>query len=381
MENNFTETTTTSYGQSVKNSFGGVIFGLILFFASFVLLWWNEGNCVRLIHKEDFINRNAIAVNSNMVNRSNDTKLIATNGSVYTDETLSDSMVTVTKALNLTRTVEMYQWVEKQHTQEHRNSNGSITKTTTYSYEKKWDKTEHNSDKFKKPGYNNPKFLYKSKNLSANSGTMGDFKIDKNQISRIGKYRDIEKLEPAEGFEIIDNYYYKGHNYSIPEIGDIRILYKYVPSGANVSIIGQQNWNNSIGEMSTRDGSVYLQYDGILSLDDMLNKYKQSNALLTFGLRFLGFILMYIGLQMLVNPIITIARFVPFLSEIVEFISSFVMGAIALILSLLTIAIAWFMYRPLLTISLLIAIGIIIYHIKQYIENKKSTRLIPNEPI
>mgnify|MGYP003302063728 CR=1 FL=1 len=67
--------------------------------------------------------------------------------------------------------------------------------------------------------------------------------------------------------------------------------------------------------MSTRDGSVYLQYDGILSLDDMLNKYKQSNTLLTFGLRFLGFILMYIGLQMLVNPIITIAQFVPFLSE------------------------------------------------------------------
>lgn len=381
MKNTFTETKTTSYGQGVKNSLGGVIAGIIIFILSFVLLWFNEENCVRLIHKEDFINKNAIAVNSNMVNRSNDTKLIATNGSVYTDETLSDSMVTVGKALNLARTVEMYQWVEKQHTQKHRTSNGGLTETTTYSYEQKWDKTEHNSDKFKKTEYNNPKFTYKSKLISANSGTMGDFKLDKNQIAIIGNYQDIEKLEPVKDFKIIDSYYYKGHNYSSPEIGDIRISYKYVPSGADVSIIGQQNWNNTIGEMTTRDDSVYLQYDGILSLKDMLNRYNQSNTLLTFGVRFLGFILMFIGLQMLVNPIIAIARFVPYLSEITEFISSFLLLAIALILSLLTIAVAWLVYRPILAISLLIVTGIIIYYIRQYIKNKRSTRLIPDEPV
>lgn len=381
MENNFTETTVTTYGQNVKNSFGGVIFGIILFFTSFALLWWNEGNSVRLIQKEDFINKNAIVANSATVNRNNDLKLIATNGSVYTDETLSDSIISVNKALNLTRTVEMYQWIEKKQTKEHRNAGGSTTKTTTYSYEKKWDKFEHNSDKYKKSGYSNPKFTFKSKDLTVNEAKMGEFKLNRNQISRIGGYRDIENLEPIEGFEIIDNYYYKGTDYSIPEIGDIRISYKYVPSGADVSIIGQQNWNNTIGEMATRKGSLYLQYDGILSLDEMLNKFKQSNMLLTFGLRFAGFLAMYIGLQLLVNPIIAIARFVPFLSEIVEFISSFILGSIALVLSLLTIAIAWFMYRPLLTIALLIIIGLIIYQVRQYIQNKKSVRLISQESI
>ena len=35
MENNFTEIKVTTYGENVKNSFGGVIFGIILFFASF----------------------------------------------------------------------------------------------------------------------------------------------------------------------------------------------------------------------------------------------------------------------------------------------------------------------------------------------------------
>ena len=375
MDNNFTEITTTTYGQNVKNSFAGIVFGIILFFASFILLWWNEGNSVRLIQKEDFINKNAIVINSSTINRNNDMKLIATNGRVYSDENLSDSLVTVDKALNLARTVEMYQWVEKKQTKEQRASDGGITKTITYSYEKKWDKTEHNSDGYKKSGYSNPKFTFKSKDLTANEAKMGEFKLNRNQILRIGGYRNIENLEPMENFKIIDNYYYKGNDYSFPEVGDIRISYKYVPSGANVSIIGQQNWDNSIIEMPTRSGSLYIQYDGILSLDEMLNKFKQTNILLTFGLRFVGFLAMYIGLQLLVNPIIAIARFIPFLSEIVEFISSFILSSIAAILSLLTIAIAWLMYRPILAISLIALIGLIIYQIKQYIQNKKSIRL------
>ena len=372
MENNYTETSTISYGQNLKNSFGGVVVGIILFFASFVLLWWNEGNSVRLIQSEDFIRKNAIEADSNMINRSNDTKLIATNGSVYTDETLSDSMVTMAKALKLNRTVEMYQWIEKQSSEEHKNFNGSTTKTTTYSYEKTWDQTEHNSDRFKRAEYHNPKFIYRSKNLSATSGMMGNFKINKKQILRISSYKNLEDLKPLKGFEIVDNYYYKGHDYSNPEIGDIRISYNYVPSGADISIIGQQNSDNTIGEIQTKKGPLYIQYDGILNLDNMLNKYKKSNTLLTYGLRLLGFMMMYIGLQMLVNPIVAIARIIPFLSEIIEFISSFILGTVALILSLLTIAIAWFMYRPIFAISLLILIGIMIYYIKQYVQKKKT---------
>ena len=44
---------------------------------SFALLWFNEGRNVRLIQEEDFINKNAVVVKSDTVNRSNDAKLIA----------------------------------------------------------------------------------------------------------------------------------------------------------------------------------------------------------------------------------------------------------------------------------------------------------------
>ena len=282
-------------------------------------------------------------------------------------------MISVDKALSLSRMVEMYQWVEKKNIQERRDAGGGSIKTTTYSYEKRWDRIEHNSDKYKKPGYNNPKFSFEEKELNAESALMGQFKITGSQLARMRDSKKIERLKPIEGFQIVDHYYYKGNDISSPEIGDIRISYEYVPSGAGLSIIGQQNGDDTIGEMATRNGSVYLQYDGFHSLDQMLSKFKRSNTLWAFVLRFVGFLIMFLGLQILISPIVTIARFVPFLSEIVEFVSSYVLGLIAFVLSMLTIAIAWFVYRPLLSISLLLLIGMLMYYIKDYLRKKKDT--------
>lgn len=374
MNNQFTETETISYGNNVKNAFGNIIFGIILFLASFILLWWNEGNSVRLIQKEDFINKNAVAVSSNSVNRANDSKLIATNGKVYTDETLSDSLINVGKALRLNRKVEMYQWVEQKKVEKHKNIGGSVTKTTTYSYEQKWDDLEHNSNNFKHSGYENPAFPIKSTDISAANGKMGEFIINENQISKISGFKNITKLAPLSGYKISDNYYYKGNSISNPQIGDIRISYSYVPSGTAVSIIGKQNFDNTISEMMTRSGSVYLQYNGLFTLDEMIHKYKQTNMLLTLLYRFVGFLFMFFGLKLLISPIITIASIIPFLSETAEFITSFILAFVALILSLLTIAIAWFAYRPLLSICLIAMIGVIIYFIKQNLLGKKAQK-------
>ena len=137
----FKETKNISYGSNVKNAFGGMLLGLILFIASFFVLWINEGHSARQIDKANFINKTAIAVSADSVDRTNDNKLISVASKAETKETLSDDEVKIENALVLNRKVEMYQWVEKQKTEEQRNLNGSTTKTTTYSYEKKWDQS------------------------------------------------------------------------------------------------------------------------------------------------------------------------------------------------------------------------------------------------
>ena len=158
MPNSFTKVTHTSYGGRIKNSIVGVIIGIILFVASFVVLWKNEENGARLSNIEKYIQKNAVEVLSESPDRDNDGKLIVTNGKLITNESLSDENLMVRNALVLKRDVEMYQWVEDKQTERTKNAGGSTTETTTYSYTKKWSGGEIDSNNFHESGHVNPPF-------------------------------------------------------------------------------------------------------------------------------------------------------------------------------------------------------------------------------
>lgn len=372
MINKYIDIQRTSYLQNIKNTFGGIVFGIILFICSFILLWWNEGNAVRLSQKENFITENITILSSTTADRNNDERLIMVKGTVFTDETLSDATLSVNNALNLKRIVEMYQWIENESTQTKNNLGGSTTQTTTYSYEKKWSSQEHNSNNFHNKEYENPKFTIHSGTISANNATLGDFTINHNQISKIKDYRSLYKLTPSNQYQISDKYYYQGNDPENPEIGDIRISYKYVPSGIDISIIGKQNYNNTITEMPTKSGEIYIQYDGNYSYDEMINQYKNNNKFLTKLLRVAGWLLMYVALLLLINPINVLLQFIPILSKITNAISSFLLLGISFALSIITIAIAWLAYKPLISIALFMLVFAIFHYYKQRSKNQKT---------
>ena len=41
-----TKVTRQGFGSRLGGAIKGILFGIVLFFGSFVLLWWNEGNAV-----------------------------------------------------------------------------------------------------------------------------------------------------------------------------------------------------------------------------------------------------------------------------------------------------------------------------------------------
>jgi hypothetical protein len=124
--------------------------------------------------------------------------------------------------------------------------------------------------------------------------------------------------------------------------------------------------------MTVKDSSVYLQQDGLKDKDEMLNTFKKNNKFLTNILRAVGWLMMFIGLNMLINPIVVIFKVVPFVEKIVGFLTGGVIFLISLALSLLTIAIAWLAYRPLLSICLFAAIVGIIFVLKSKFPTKKE---------
>ncbi len=112
----FTEVTTESWFGRIQSSIKGVLFGIILFLVSFVLLFWNEGRAVKAAKTLEEGLGLVVSVASEPVDSGNDGKLVHTTGEATTDETLTDPQFGVlAHAVKLRREVQMYQWTEDEH--------------------------------------------------------------------------------------------------------------------------------------------------------------------------------------------------------------------------------------------------------------------------
>lgn len=373
MTDSFQETKKITYWENIKNSFSGMLAGLVLFLASFVVLWMNEGHSVSQINKAKFMNKAAIEVEANQIDRANDGKLIHVSGNATTNEKLTDEIISVPNAFVLKRKAEMYQWSEKTKKETKDELGGGTTETTTYSYEKVWSSHPIDSSNFRKTSYHNPSFDMESVSVYAKTGKLGDYKLTEKQSQSMGDLSEYTELPANPNYKVYENMYYKGYNPQNPQIGDIRISYQYVPSGVDISIIAQQKSDNTLTSMLNKGKSVYLQQSGIKTKDEMITKFKQDNVLLTNIIRFLGWFLMFTGMNMLLNPLVVIFKVVPFVARVVGFLSKGVVMLITLALSLLTIAIAWFAYRPFLSIFLIALIAGVVFGVKKLIEQQKKS--------
>ena len=104
----------------------------------------------------------------------------------------------------------------------------------------------------------------------------------------------------------------------------------------------------------------YLE-DGIEDAAAMFETARTNNAIMTWLIRIGGFILMFIGLGMVFKPLSVLADVLPILGDIVEIGTGIVAFAFALVCSLVTIAVAWIFYRPLLAVVLLAIAGGIVF--------------------
>jgi hypothetical protein len=170
--------------------------------------------------------------------------------------------------------------------------------------------------------------------------------------------------------------YIGSKNIATPQIGDLRIKFKVVKP-ATVSIISKQIGNTfEPYEADAGDAIELLEY-GKISSKNMFTHAQDTNRMMTWILRLCGFVGMFIGLTLIFKPLVMVANVLPFLGSILNLGIGLFAGIIAFTLSILTIAIAWLFYRPVLSILLLaVGVGLFIL-IKRYSKKKKSTPAQP----
>ena len=361
MSESFTEVTRKSWGSRLKGAFGGILFGIILIIGSIWLMSWNEG---RTIKTKRALNEGAamvVSIGSQEVLTKNENKLVHLSDMAKTKAILKDELFGVSvNAIQLQRSVEMYQWEEKSESETEKKVGGAEETKTTYSYYKAWSGSLNNSSDFKvAEGHQNPaKFPYDDKSVTATEVSVGSFMLSGKLISSISGLTsyDISKLNVsgiANAKIIGDKIYIGKGSEQNPEIGDVRISFSVVLP-KTVSVVAMQSKSTLVPYMASNGKDISMLNIGTLSADEMFARAKKTNKLTGNLLRLLGLVLLIGGFNLIFRPIAVFADVVPFFGKIVRFGTGMLSFLLGLIIGLITIALAWIAYRPMVAIPLLL---------------------------
>ena len=370
-----TETTTESWGSRLGSSIKGVVIGFALFIAGFPVLFWNEGDSVKTAKAIDEGEGACIAVESNAsVDQEMEGKLVHMSGKADTKDVLTDDTFGVSAtAIRLERNVEMYQWIEESRTSEKKKLGGSVEKVTTYTYKKDWMPTAIDSSGFKEQGHDNPGVMeFESQKMQAANVTFGAFRLNESQIDHIGSAKQyafptgfvckVERVKVQGGTIYVPNAETRNNALNTRDvasqtrIGDMRVTFRVVYPH-DVSLIAKQHGDTFVAYTAKNGKKLSYIEDGVKDAAEMFETARTNNAIMTWLIRVGGFLMMFIGLSMVFKPLSVLADVLPILGDIVEMGMGLVAGLIAFICSLVTIAIAWLFYRPVLGIILLAVAG------------------------
>ncbi len=374
----FTEVSRNSWSGRIRGSITGLLIGILIFLAGFPLLFWNEGRAIQRHKTLIEGGRTVVSIAADRVDPANSDKLVHLTGLADTDEVLTDPVFGVSvNALKLTRSVEMYQWTENSESKTERKRGGETETVTTYSYSKTWSERPIRSANFKIPeGHENPAEMpFNSMHQTAQRVSLGAFILPDSLINRIQNFEpfhiDSENALPQaiDGrAQFHDGGFYIGANPSAPEVGDTRINFRIVRP-TEISVMAMQIDDTFEPYRTSVGGTINLLQTGVHTSEEMIVRAQRDNMLLTWLLRFAGFMMMFVGLMLFMRPMAVIADFLPFLGRIVSAGTGIISFLISSSLSLTTIAIAWIFYRPLLGILLLLVVAALLFTIRKRVKS------------
>ncbi|NNE91342.1 MAG: hypothetical protein HKN23_06815 [Verrucomicrobiales bacterium] len=371
-----TEVTNVGMGSRLKDSIGGVFFGIVLCAVSVVGLFWNEGRAVKRYQTLKQGQEIVISVPADAVDAANEGQLVHLTGNSKVESgPLTDSLFGITQegVVKLKRRVEMYQWVETKRTKEKDQVGGGQRKETTYTYSKEWREKPVSSDNFKeKAGHQNPASMpFRSETQSASTVKLGDFRLSPSLVGKLNKSDPIaiDSLESAtdptaKNGKLHGGGVYIGQNPASPQIGDIRVEFSVVREGP-VSLVAQQV-GDSFVTYQLEKGSIELLAEAPKSAEEMFADAHRSNKMLTWGLRGGGFAVLAAGIGLILRPLRVVAGVLPFLGRMVGSGLGIAAMLLSAVISFVVIAISWIFHRPVIGIILLVlAVALVVVLVRR----------------
>jgi len=389
MPDKFTEVTSRGWGSNIMNSIKGVVFGLILFVGSFVVLWMNEG-------RQDMSEAAELCmpIKPDIVQIDAEGKPVSVSAEMTSEEMLGDPEFLVPgDYITLSRQVEMFAWVENQSSEEKKKIGGGTETVTTYTYEKKWTSSSSVSTNFRYPeGHENPTSTVEDKFFTVQSAKVGAYNVAVDRLSLpsenpvdIKQNMLISSQPQSAGDRIVQKtstggdviveggsapasrrleggfiYIGKG-SFQSPGLGDVRIKYNAFPKNIYVTVFGKLQGDRIVPYMYKGEYKLYRAFTAERdeSIAILAKEYKVTGWIF----RAIGFAMMWIGLSMFFGPINVVLDVLPILGSVGRGIVSFVMFFVALILSVVTVLISMIAHNLIaliITLVIIITAGIVL---------------------
>lgn len=364
MANQYKEYKTDSWLNRVQDSAGKVIVGLGLFIASFFVLFFNESNSLNRSKALQIAQETATPVFAGEVSAKHNGELVYFSGLATTSDIYEDEVFGVKeKALKMKRIVEMFQWVEKKEEERTDEWGGSQTVETIYTYERKWLPQLVSSSTFKVPeGHQNPESMaYESRVWTADKISMGAYTLSDSLIDQLIVFKPYflssknQKRALGAQFKSHDGFMINSKNISAPEVGDIRIWYEIIKPQFLTVMGGLVN--DTVGEYVTPHGELALIKPGKLNKDMLVAAAAEENRIWKWGLRLLGFSMMWGGLFYILSTIAVFISVIPALGYLIRWGIHLLSVVVAFVLSTATIMLSWFAVRPLWALVVFILLG------------------------
>lgn len=317
------------------------IVGFLLILCSILFIGYSEYKIIKVLMNRNSLNNKVVDVKSTIVDKDNNDKLVFMNGYLIIDNDLEDKDFNVkVRTSKLERIVEIYQYKETKEDDE------------TYSYETDWYTELIDSSEFKNSEYKNPSDIkYKSKTYY-NDVSLGAFKLNNKEIDDLGlnsRYLDLDsEFASKNGFNISNEYYTTSKDIDFPEVGDIRISFRYNNSNS-ASVIAKQN-NNTFEDYELSNTLINKIYNKKLTKDEVIEDIYPLKIVFNIVVIVISIILSIVGFK-LINK---------------KFISS-------INLSLFIITVMFATYNPVITI-----LGLVICSILIIVNKKQKNKEVKN---
>eukprot|EP01064_Diplonema_japonicum_P010035 TRINITY_DN17401_c0_g5_i1.p1 TRINITY_DN17401_c0_g5~~TRINITY_DN17401_c0_g5_i1.p1 ORF type:complete len:393 (+),score=62.86 TRINITY_DN17401_c0_g5_i1:46-1224(+) len=344
--------------QGVCGSLCGAVFGFFLFLGACGLLWYNEQSTVTIQQELDYLKEVVVPLGESLpAPGEHEGRAIhitgPVEGSILSDNTGPFTMTT--KAVSLSRSSEMFQWVERKESTNHKRIAGPSEKVVHYEYYPQWSSTEVNSMHFKLPeNHINPRKM-KDAHLKAENPHLGQLMLDYSVVEKLPKHRiHLDGTMVKGDVSVTNDYVYLGHDERNPIVGDTRVYYSAFGDGETASVIGIAQ-KDGLVTGDAKSSVLPLAEAGSVSPDTMIKNAILMNTIFTWFCRVAGFVLVWAGLALCINPINTVVDLIPlpFISGIARFFTGALLFASSISITFIVIASSWCFARPVMSISIL----------------------------